>query len=134
MSIIMMNSVAFVSIAKFTVLNPAVLVVTDWKSEHIIWSCSPISLMVLFFSKAKNMTAPPNRRMAVTISAIFVCRDTFFLNLLYRIVFISWRRKKPSPPDIIKKIIVRFMTVSFWYLIRLSWNGENPALQKAAIE
>ena len=102
-------------------------------------------MRMLLYSKIPRKNIPVKIRIIVMLITVLECRLnlnnlTFsgFLNndfnLYLKNFLISKFTKNPNPPIITKSEIVKIVTGSLAYLIKLLENRENPALQKADIE
>lgn len=120
-----------------TLLKPAVLGVTALKKLFKSFPPNDISSNNLLCSKIKNKQVLSNKRMAVTVITILLCK----LSLLKRKRFtvMSSQTRKPKPPIIISAEITSITNGSLLKLTR-ELNGvgfpsrSNPALQNAETE
>lgn len=98
----------------------------------------------LLYSKANTITAPIIISEILTVRTILVCRHSLLkkavcgisLFLMARIFFkMSNHTIKPSPPIVIRNIVVRFTLTFVAYPARLDGPIKSiPALQNAEIE
>ena len=141
-NIIKIKRVGIASKEILAVWNPAVLVVTDIKTEFIILSNKPSPWRVLFFSKNRKKIVPTAIRMKVVVNTILVCkeRDTFFVSSCPFCTFdrrwfaISYQTTKPIPPRNIR-VAMGINTLGVWvYVVRLLSSKHVPELQNAEIE
>ena len=108
----------------FTVLKPAVLVVTDWKNALVIFWGRGLSLRVLLYSSPKKINVPHKIRMIVENNTILVWVDRREIFVVSRRDFIQRDRRnkgsvdslnfnrfiitgKPNPPSTISTIIIQ---------------------------
>ena len=131
-AIMIMQPVSLI-VVRSTVLNPAVLGVTDWKKELQIRSFSGASEN----SKKKKYAAGIRIKSAVVVRITLLCiRYRFHFNPF---VLISSQVINPIPPITINAIMAKFTNgsptkeVSEEYCCRIPIKS-NPALQKAEME
>ena len=136
-SMIKRKRVALFSLSVNNVLKPAVLAVTAWKKE--VSNFEPIGNPASVFCHSINRTSrvPAKSSEPVTANTVLVCRESLLgrSKLVRRfMIFRSAMTKKPSPPKMIRAVIVRFTNRSPRKETKLVWYREKPALQKAEIE
>lgn len=117
------NNPAFVKVPKLYVLNPAVL-------AEVLKKNAPSQDI---FSVIFKRMVPTISNKVVINNTTFVWRQNFLKDLFSNISFIT---KKPSPPKIIRKHVVKFKRILLWYGMRFCNppNISNPELLNAAME
>ena len=125
------------------VKNPAVLVVTDWKSAERAFSPADMPFIVSGFpcSIRKISAAPPKISTAVITSTSLVCRLSPTTPLTgdcrrFKVRRIIWSTSNhttnPRPPSTISAMVVRFTSGLAEYTDRLVVPRMSiPALQNA---
>ncbi len=108
---------------KSRVLNPAVLVVTDWKKEDISFVGTERPTMELRHSKMINPRVPVKSKRKLSERTNLECTERRqarrgFLELR-KSLFNSTRTKKPRPPVMIRVHTVRFTKGSFLKFMKL---------------